>query len=145
MPELSSDEAIAPTRGGDWDDKGRHRALHLHTWNADDDYLSACFESLGSATYQSSNVLRHNPTTQEEAEARFIRALALFDMIDLWGVAVYRDDLESFRIDPIIYDADDGLDFIIREINEIISDRSEERRVGKECAARRWWCREKRR
>jgi len=122
MQELSSDEAIAPTRGGDWDDNGRHRALHLHTWNADNDYLSACFESLGSAIYQSSNVLRNNPTTQEEAEARFIRALALFDMIDLWGVAVYRDDLESFRIDPIIYDADDGLDFIIREINEIISD-----------------------
>ena len=121
MQELASDEAIAPTRGGDWDDNGRHRALHLHTWNADNDYLSNCFGSLGSAIYQSSNVLRNNPSEQEDAEARFIRALAMFDMIDFWGQAVYREDLESFRKDPIIYDAAEGLEFIISEMNSILN------------------------
>jgi hypothetical protein len=122
MQELASDEAIAPTRGGDWDDNGRHRALHLHTWNADNDYMSGCFGSFGTAIYQSSNVLRNSPTTQEAAEARFIRALALFDMIDLWGKAVYREDLESFKLDPIVYSPQEGLDFIISEIEAIMND-----------------------
>ncbi|GAB3021996.1 RagB/SusD family nutrient uptake outer membrane protein [Niabella terrae] len=120
MQELSSDEAIAPTRGGDWDDNGRHRAIHLHTWNADNDYMSGCFNSFGTAIFQASNVLRNNPTEQQAAEARFIRALAMFDMIDLWGIAVYREDLEDFRKDPIVMTAAEGLDFIISEVNEII-------------------------
>lgn len=122
LQELSSDEAIAPTRGGDWDDNGRHRAIHLHTWNADNDYLSGCFNSFGAAVFQSSNVLRNNPTKQQAAEARFIRALALFDMVDLWGKAIYREDLINFKLDPIILEAKDGLDFIIKEVNEIMPD-----------------------
>lgn len=122
MQELSSDEAIAPTRGGDWDDNGRHRALHLHTWNADNDYLSGCFGNMGTIIFQASDVLRNDPTSQEAAEARFIRALAIFDMIDLWGKAVYREDIENFRNDPIIYETGEGLEFIISEINAIMSD-----------------------
>ncbi len=30
--EITSDEATAPTRGGDWDDGGKWRALHQHSW-----------------------------------------------------------------------------------------------------------------
>src|SRR5690606_19054135 len=39
MQEISTDAAMAPTRGGDWDDNGMHRAIHLHTWNADNGYM----------------------------------------------------------------------------------------------------------
>lgn len=122
LQELSTDEAIAPTRGGDWDDNGRHRAIHLHTWTADNDYMSGTFNGFGTAIFQSSNVLRNNPTPQEAAEARFIRALAMFDMIDLWGIVPYREDLEDFRLDPKIFTAADGIDFIISEVNAIIND-----------------------
>lgn len=85
LQELSTDAAIAPTRGGDWDDNGIHRALHLHTWNADNSYMSNTFGGLMTAIYQSSNVLRYSPSPQQAAEARFIRALAVFDVLDLWG------------------------------------------------------------
>ena len=122
MQELSSDEAIAPTRGGDWDDNGRHRALHLHTWNADNDYLSGCFGQFGTTIYQASNVLRNNPTAQQAAEARFIRALAIFDMIDLWGIAIFRENLEDFRQDPMILDANKGIELILSEMNSIMND-----------------------
>ena len=122
MQELSSDEAIAPTRGGDWDDNGRHRALHLHSWNADNDYLSGCFGQFGTTIYQASNVLRNNPTAGQAAEARFIRALALFDMLDLWGIAVYRENLDDFKEDPIILDAQQGIELILEELGAIIND-----------------------
>ena len=122
MQELSSDEAIAPTRGGDWDDNGRHRALHLHTWNADNDYMSGCFNQLGTAIFQSSNVLRNQPNAQQAAEARFIRALALFDMVDLWGKAIYREDLDNFKNDPKVLEAGEGLDYILGEVNSLMKD-----------------------
>ena len=59
LQELSTDAAIAPTRGGDWDDNGTHRAIHLHTWNADNSYMSNTFGGLLTAIFQSSNVLRY--------------------------------------------------------------------------------------
>lgn len=31
--ELTSDEMVCPTRSGDWDDGGKWRVLHLHTWD----------------------------------------------------------------------------------------------------------------
>ncbi len=31
---VSSDEAVAPTRGADWDDGGKWRVLHQHTWGS---------------------------------------------------------------------------------------------------------------
>lgn len=122
LQELSTDEAIAPTRGGDWDDNGLHRAIHLHTWNADNGYMNGTYNGLGNAIFQSSNVLANNPSPQQAAEARFIRALSLFDMVDLWGVAVYREDLEDFRVDPTVLSAEDGLNFIISEVNAILND-----------------------
>lgn len=122
LQELSTDEAIAPTRGGDWDDNGIHRAIHLHTWNADNGYMNNTYNQLGTVVFQSSNVLKSNPSAQQAAEARFIRALALLDMIDFWGVAVYREDLDDFRVDPIVLETEAGLNFIISEINAIMND-----------------------
>lgn len=122
LQELSTDEAIAPTRGGDWDDNGVHRAIHLHTWNADNNYMNNTYNQLGTVVFQSSNVLKNNPSAQQAAEARFIRALALLDMIDFWGVAVYREDLEDFRKDPLLLDGEAGLAFIISEVNAIMND-----------------------
>jgi hypothetical protein len=117
LQELSTDAAIAPTRGGDWDDNGTHRAIHLHTWNADNSYMRNTFGGLLTAIYQSSNVLRYNPSPQQAAEARFIRSLAMFDVLDLWGVVPFRESLEDFREMPKTLSAQEAVDFIISEIN----------------------------
>lgn len=122
LQELSTDEAIAPTRGGDWDDNGTHRAIHLHTWNADNSYLNNTFNGLMSAIYQSSNVLRYNPSSRQAAEARFIRALAVFDVLDLWGVVPFREDLEDFRKLPVTLSTEDAINFVISELNAIMAD-----------------------
>src|SRR5687767_13314594 len=54
--EQTSDEVIAPTRGPDWDDNGQWRALHAHTWNADQGQLRGAFNGLLSAQFSASNV-----------------------------------------------------------------------------------------
>ncbi|TDE13155.1 RagB/SusD family nutrient uptake outer membrane protein [Dyadobacter psychrotolerans] len=122
LQQLSSDEAVAPTRGGDWDDNGTHRAIHLHTWNADNSYMSNTFGGLLTAIFQSSNVLRYSPSAQQAAEARFIRALAMFDVLDLWGVVPYRENLDDFRELPKTLSSQEATDFIISEVNAIMKD-----------------------
>ncbi|SEL78147.1 RagB/SusD family nutrient uptake outer membrane protein [Parapedobacter koreensis] len=122
LEEISTDAAIAPTRGGDWDDNGIHRAIHLHTWNADNSYMNNTFVRLLTAVFQASNVLRNNPSAQQAAEARFIRALAMYDVLNFWGVVPYREDLEDFRADPITLQTQEAIDFIASELNAIISD-----------------------
>lgn len=123
MQEISTDAAIAPTRGGDWDDNGMHRAIHLHTWNADNGYMNNTFVSLGTAIYNATNVLRYNPSPQQAAEARFIRALVMADMLDLYGVVPIRNDesIEDFRIPPDVLQPQEAIDYIVRELNEILT------------------------
>ncbi len=124
MQEISTDAAIAPTRGGDWDDNGIYRAIHQHAWNADNGFMNSTFVSLGTAMYNAKNVLRFNASAQEKAEARFIIALTVFDFLDLYGVVPFRDGaaLEDFRIAPKVMQAQEAVDFLISELNAIISD-----------------------
>lgn len=124
MQEISTDAAMAPTRGGDWDDNGMHRAIHLHTWNPDNGYVNNTFVSLGTGIFNATNVLRYKPNAQQAAEARFLRALLMFDCIDLYGIAPIREgaSLEDFRNPPTVLQPTEGVDYIIKELNEIISD-----------------------
>lgn len=123
LQEISTDAAMAPTRGGDWDDNGMHRAIHLHTWNADNGYMNNTFVSLGTVIYNAGNVLRFSPSAQQAAEARFVRALAMFDMLDLFGVVSIRQgaSLEDFRIAPDVLQPAEAMDFIIQELEDILA------------------------
>ncbi|MGE8290832.1 MAG: RagB/SusD family nutrient uptake outer membrane protein [Sphingobacterium sp.] len=123
MQEISTDAAMAPTRGGDWDDNGMHRAIHLHTWNADNGYMNNTFVSLGTAVYNASNVLRYKPNPQQTAEAKFIRALAMFDILDLYGVVPVRDgeSMEDFKIAPEVLQPQAAMDYMVKDLNEILS------------------------
>ncbi|GAB3365775.1 RagB/SusD family nutrient uptake outer membrane protein [Arachidicoccus ginsenosidivorans] len=122
LQEITTDEAIAPTRGGDWDDNGIHRALHLHLWNSDNSYMLNTFNGLGNAIFQASNVLRFNPTAQQAAEAKFIRSLAMFDMLDLWGQVPYRENLDDFKTPPSVMTGQDAMDFIVKDLNDAMKD-----------------------
>ncbi len=123
MQEISTDAAMAPTRGGDWDDNGMHRSIHLHTWNPDNGYMNNTFVSLGTVVYNATNVLRYSPSAQQAAEAKFIRALAMFDLLDLYGVVPIREGaaLEDFRIAPEVLQPQAAIDYMVKELNEIVS------------------------
>lgn len=122
LEEISTDAAVAPTRGGDWDDNGVHRAIHLHTWNADNNYMNNTFVNLNTVQFQASNVLRNNPSAQQAAEARFIRALSMYDVLNFWGVVPFREDLEDFRTTPTTLQTQEAIDFIASELNAIMDD-----------------------
>ena len=93
--EMTTDELIGPTRGGDWDDNGAWRVLHSHKFDADHIRVTEVFAALGGVMYGTTDLLRFNPTTQQKAEARMLRAFAEFMMLDGWGQVPYREVGES--------------------------------------------------
>ena len=122
ISQHTTDETIAPTRGGDWDDNGQWRALHAHTWNADQGQINGAFNGLLSAQFAASNVLEFNPSAQQAAEARFIRALTIFAVLDGYDQVPYREDLKDYKIMPVTLKGTEAADFVISELNAIIND-----------------------
>ncbi len=120
--EISSDEAIAPTRGPDWDDNGLWRSLHAQTWDADHSYLSGAFNSLLQSQFAASNVLQFSPSVQQAAESRFIRALSMYEVLDGWDQVPYRDNFTDFKLIPKTLKGVEVVDFVTSELNAIIND-----------------------
>ncbi|HYF32240.1 MAG TPA: RagB/SusD family nutrient uptake outer membrane protein [Chitinophagaceae bacterium] len=118
--EHTTDEAIGPTRGGDWDDNGVWRVLHSHGWTADHGFLRDTYRELLQAQYASSNVLEFSPSATQAAEARFLRAFSMFLVLDGWNQVPYREDLKDFKKLPQTLEGTAALDFIISELNAII-------------------------
>jgi starch-binding outer membrane protein, SusD/RagB family len=116
-----TDETIAPTRGPDWDDNGQWRALHAHTWNADQGQIRGAFNGLLGIQFAASNVLEFNPSAQQAAEARFIRALSMYYVLDGYDQVPYREDLSDYKKPPITLVGMDAANFIISELEAIMA------------------------
>lgn len=119
--EHTSDETIGPTRGGDWDDNGVWRVLHVHRWDGDHLFLRQTFEDLGGIIYASTDLLRYSPSAQQQAEARFLRAFAMFSMLDGWDQVPYREPGGNILEAPQVRKGLDALNYIIEEVNDIIA------------------------
>lgn len=120
LSEMSTDELIAPTRGGDWDDNGVWRVLHSHKWDADNIHIRDAFNNLGGVVYTATNILQFSPSAQQAAEARFLRAFAMFSWLDLFDQVPYRDPGEKVTEIARVRTGMEALDYIINEVNEIM-------------------------
>jgi len=118
--EHTTDAAIGPTRGPDWDDNGVWRVLHAHTWNADHLFMRDTYRELLQTQFAAASVLDKSPTPQQAAEARFIRALSMFCVLDGWDQVPYRSDLTDLKQLPETLQGTAAADFIMAELNAIL-------------------------
>jgi len=118
----SSDESLVPTRGGDWDDNGLWRAIHAHTWNADHSHILNTFNNLNKLNFDATNVLAFNPSKSQAAEAKFLRALALYQLLDLFGQYPIRNPGENLLNAPEVKSGAAAADFLITELTSILPD-----------------------
>ena len=118
LQENSTDESLVPTRGGDWDDNGVWRVIHDHTWNADHQQVLDNFNGLNSLNFDATQVLQpdFNATAGQAAEATFLRALALYYLLDLYDQFPVRQPGESLLNAPKVYKGADGAQFLIDEV-----------------------------
>jgi starch-binding outer membrane protein, SusD/RagB family len=120
LQENTTDESLVPTRGGDWDDNGVWRVLHSHKWNADHGQLLSVFNNLNKLNFDATNVLLFKPSLSQEAQARFLRAFALFNLLDLYGQYPFRNPGENLLNAPVVKTGTEGIDFIISELNAVL-------------------------
>jgi len=117
--EHTSDECVGPTRGGDWDDNGIWRVYHNHRWTSEHGFLTATFRELAQAQFAATVVLDNNPSPQQAAEAKFIRALAMWASLDGWDQVPFRPtslgDISNTL--PETKKGTDCVDFLISELN----------------------------
>ncbi len=115
--EVSSDEAIVPTRGTDWDDAGQWRDLHTHSWDSSHPFMLPTWNNLNEGSYICNQVLAVNPSPEQAAEARYLRALYMSYIMDLWGVVPFREVNDPVTLDPKVFSRTEAFQFILDDIN----------------------------
>ena len=122
LSELTTDEAIAPTRGNNWDDNGMWRVLHQQKYDPNSTVVHDCFKSLSGVVYAATDMLQYRATTRQKAEARFLRAWAMYWLLDLYDQVPYRDPGESTVPPARVRKGIDALNYIISQIDSVESD-----------------------
>jgi hypothetical protein len=119
LDEMSSDALVGPTRGGDWDDNGEWRQIHVHTWAPDHVQVRNAWNALLSQVY-SCNLVVENGSGSQITEARFLRAFYYYNVIDLFGQAPYREAGSALTEDPKVWSRSEATGFAISELEAII-------------------------
>ena len=123
LEEVAADQCVVPTRAGDWDDNGKWRALKQHKWTPDNvDIMSSMFNALNKLNFDATNVLAFSPTTQQKAEARFLRAISLYQLLDLFGQFPFRNPGDNLLNAPKVYSGEEAVQFIITELTAAATD-----------------------
>lgn len=125
LQEYSTDEALLPTRGSDWGDGGKWRAMHEFTWDASNDVVKTTWNSLNFGITKSltaiSSIEKSNSTNRALflAEAKGLLAYYTYTTIDLFGQAPYRDP-GNINAPIQIRKAETTIDALITEVEGLI-------------------------
>jgi len=120
--EHTGDQAMGPTRGPDWDDNGIWRSLHNHTWSPTHDFLGSTFSELLQVVFNTTDLLRFEPTAQQAAEARYLRAFVMLSVADGWGQVPFREAGANLLEDATVLGATEVVNFVISECRDIMGD-----------------------
>jgi hypothetical protein len=122
LQEVSSDEMVVPTRGTDWGDNGVWRNLHEHTWSSTHLFVKNTWNDLNRIVFNATTIIdeRSSPTPEQAAQAKFIRAFAMYQIMDLYGQVPFRTPDEGGDVDPIVYTRPEAFDFILTDLNEAL-------------------------
>ena len=72
---FTTDEAMLPTRGGDWYDGGQYRELHMHAWTANTSAVKNAW-SRSTEAISACNLIYETISTSALEESAKARALA---------------------------------------------------------------------
>ena len=125
---FTTDEAIMPTRGGDWYDGGFWQGLFLHKWGINNDAIQATWEYLYKVVMLSNKSLEQIESyalTHADAElpgyraeVRALRAMYYYYLTDLFGSIPLVLSSKVASKDIILSEREDIFNFIFKELQE---------------------------
>ncbi len=126
MQETTTDEALIPTRGGDWDDNGVWRVLHAHTWTPLHSQMKNVFVGLGRLESDALATAAQSTNAEVTAEALFLRSVAQFYFLDLFGQVPYREIADYNALTPApVLQPQEAVDMLVNTLTTIIPQLSE--------------------
>jgi len=90
--EITADAVVCPTRGGDWDDGGKWRVLHQHTWDNNTEAINSMWSRFYGGIIEANKFIEEfaidagDPIIDEAlAKAKILRAYYYYLLIDNYG------------------------------------------------------------
>ncbi len=127
---LTTDEAIMPTRGADWYDRGFWRTLYQHSWNAGTPSLKDMWDYLFRSVMLSNEYIErvkayqatHNDAVLNNyiAELRAVRALFYFYLMDLFGRVPIVTTTDVTTSELVQANRSEVFFFIVNELQEAL-------------------------
>ncbi len=126
LNEVTTDAQLVPTRGTDWGDNGVWRTLHAHTWSPSHGNVLNVWNQFNQNAFLASEIIDplSNASPAQLADAKFIRAFSMYNIMDLFGQIPFRQPDEGPEIDPIIMSRTEAYDFILQDLNDAITNLS---------------------
>jgi starch-binding outer membrane protein, SusD/RagB family len=121
MEEMSTDALVGPTRGSDWDDFGKWRQFHAHTWGPNNEEIIKAWNNLLSSVFNCNQIIDNSNDSSQIKQARFLRAFNYYYVIDLFGQTPYRDPKSDPKSDAKVWNRSQATAFVIKELEEILS------------------------
>ena len=132
---MTTDEAIVPTRGGDWYDGGFWQDLFLHNWGTSNTALENTWDYLFKVVMLCNKSLKlvktfhttHNLTNDEThvletyaAEIRAVRAMFYFYLMDLYGRVPIVTTSDTVAAELTLADRSKVFQFVVKELQEAL-------------------------
>ncbi len=122
LNDPTSDEMIIPTRATDWGNGGVFRLLHTHTWDPAHTYILDTWDDLNVGVYYCTQILASNPSAQQAAEAKTLRAYFMYHIIDLFGQVPFREVNQGVDVYPAVWTRSAAFDYAVSELESAMAD-----------------------
>jgi len=116
LQEHPTDEMMGPTRGTDWGDFGTWRKLHTHTWTPIHNQVNDTWDQLNIGVFRATQVVNKAADNNIKAQASFLRAYFMFQIVDLYGQQPFRDPDAPTSSIPIVMSRPEATAFMIKDL-----------------------------
>lgn len=128
---FTADEAILPTRGGDWDDGGLWRNLFTHNWGTNNDLIIGTWDYLYGVIVQCNQSIDKLVSLKEQdpeneyyeiyrSEVRAIRAMYYYYLLDMFARVPIVESSLTQMADVKQSERTDVFNFVKKELEESI-------------------------
>lgn len=123
--EITGDAVVAPTRGGDWDDGGKWRVLHQHTWDNNTEAINNMWSRFYNGIAEANKFIEEqelfagDPAVDEGiAKAKILRAYYYYLLIDNYADVPYVVDYLDAEEQPRLNHRNEIFAAVVKDIED---------------------------
>ncbi len=120
--EVSGDALVVLTRGADWGDNGIWRTMHQHEWTTTHAHILAAWNNRNAAVFRCNQIIapESGATPPQLAQAKALRALNMYYVMDLFGQVPFRGVNDGIDVDPTVFTRAEAFEFIVKDLTEAL-------------------------